>query len=104
MSKLFYITTPEKTRELHNPWHALDLGSGKVMVCVDWRDDHHEAGWSDHPDVMRLPHPVYEPTLPLSDKHVEHLAGRFGICKGHCVHDVIKKAAAENQFMRLYAL
>lgn len=102
--KTFYVTTEEKARELYHPWHGLDLGNGKMLVCVDWRDDHQELHWGDQPEVSRLPHPVFEPNVELSDEHVEHLCGRFNVEKGHCVHHVIKQAGTHDPWMRPHAL
>lgn len=102
--KLLYISSPEHAKTLHSPWHGLDLGNGKTLVCVRWTEEGHEMEWASHPDVIRLPHPIHESTTPLGDEAVQHLNGRYQLQASHTVHHVIKQASAEDPWMRLYVL
>jgi len=102
--KLFYLAPIEKLKEVNSPWHALDLGTGRHLACVRWKDEREEMIWSNHPDVVRLPHPIFESTMPLSDEHLKHLCNRFEVSRDDGVHAVIKQAAKQDPFMRLEVL
>lgn len=102
--RLYYLATKERTAALYHPWHSLDLGNGKHFVCVDWKDEAHELDWSSHPEVIALPHPIFESTVRLTDDHIKHLSGRYVVETGHNVHHVIKQAAKDDPWMRLHVL
>jgi hypothetical protein len=102
--KLLYLTPGERLKDLVNDWHALDLGNGHHLVCVRWRDEASEMAWSEHPDVIPLPHPIFQSTAVIPDEHLVHLRGRFTLQDQSNVHHVIKEAAKEDPWMRLHVL
>lgn len=102
--RLYYLATKERTAAINHSWHALDLGNGKHLVCIDWKDEMSEMQWASHPDVIALPHPILESTVRLTDEHVKHLTGRYPIEVGHNVHHVIKHASNDDPWMRLHVL
>jgi hypothetical protein len=102
--KTFFITTPEHAQELKHEWHGIDLQNGKLMICLRFRDEGHEMEWTSHPDVIRLPHPIFESNIPLTGEHHGNLWQRFALVPGDGIHDVIKQAAKVDPFMRLHVL
>jgi hypothetical protein len=102
--KLFYIATKDRLSEIAGPWHAFDLNNGKHLVCVRWEDELPEMQWSNHPDVIPLPHPIFQSTTAIPDEHLAHLRGRFTLPDQSTVHDVIKEAAKEDSWMRMHVL
>ena len=101
---MFYISTEEHCRELQQEAHWSDLKNGKVLVCVRWRDEGTEVAWSNHPDVIALPHPIFESTVELDEEQCQWLLGRYPMRLGNTVHDLIKLAAKDNPMMRLTVL
>lgn len=89
---------------LSTGWHSLPLGNEKHLVCIDWKNGIAEFHWSSRPDVIPLPHPIFEATVPLSDEHRTHLSRRYTLNPGDNVHHVIKQAAKEDLWMRLWVL
>lgn len=102
--KLFYICPKDETRFIPTGWRALDLGNDKLLVCVNWANDAHEAAWASRPDVIPLPHPIFESATPLTDEHRQHLAGRYKTNSGDTIHHIIKLASREDFGMRLWVL
>lgn len=102
--KLFYIVDRETATQLDVGWRSLELGNGKLLVCINWKNEAHEFAWSSRPDVISLPHPIFESSQALSPEHVQHLAAKFHVTTSHNVHDVIKQAAREDLWMRCYVL
>lgn len=102
--RLFYICHKDTTRHLKAGWHALDLGNNKLLLCVQWADPLQEARWASRPEVISLPHPIFQSNQPLSDNHRAHCAKRFQLEDGHNVHDLIKQAALQDPWMRLHVL
>jgi hypothetical protein len=102
--KLFYISTHAHNRRLRQEWHAIDLGHGKTLTVVRWKDPIHEMKWASHPDVIPLPHPIFQNVEPLTDEQLHHLSRRFNVEKGHNVHHVVKQAARLNPLFRLQVL
>lgn len=102
--KLLYITPREHTKAIVNEWHGLDLGNGMSLVCVRWRDEGAEMAWAEHPDVVRLPHPIFQSTAELPDEHMAHLRGRFELPDKSTVHHVIQQASKHDPWMRLHVL
>jgi hypothetical protein len=102
--KLFYVATPEAAKAIPTGWHSVDLGNGKLLVCVDWRNQAHEEVWAARDDVICLPHPIFEANDGLTAEHREHLSGRFTVNHGDNVHAVIKQAAVIDRWMRLRVL
>jgi len=102
--KLLYIATAERTKEIPAEWHALDLGNGQQLVCIRWRDELPELRWAERPDVIRLPHPIFQSTAVIPDEHLAVLRGRFQLDAGATVHHVIAQAAKDNPWMRVHAL
>jgi hypothetical protein len=102
--KLFYICDKEETAHIPTGFHALDLGNEKLLVCIHWTNEAHEAAWASRPGVICLPHPIFEATQPLTAEHVQHLSGRYQIIAGNNIHDMIKQAAKEDLWMRLRVL
>lgn len=102
--KLLYITTNECVATINADCHWLNLPSGKVLVCVRWRDELPEMEWAAHPDVIRLPHPIFESTVVIPDEHLTHLRGRFTLPDQSNVHHLIKEAAQHDPWMRLHVL
>jgi len=102
--KLFYVVDSEVARQLSVGWRSLSLGNDKLLVCVDWKDEAQEFTWSSRPDVISLPHPVYESSQPLTAEHLQHLTGRFALNSGDNIHAMIKQAAREDLWMRCYVL
>jgi hypothetical protein len=101
--KLFYICDQEPMGAATG-WHAAPLGNGKHLVCIDWKDDAAEAAWAQRAGVIPLPHPIFEAATPLTDEHRQHLAGRYKTNSGDNIHHVIKQAAKEDLWMRLWVL
>lgn len=102
--KLFYIVTLDHMKDMPFAWHSLDLGNGKLLACIDWKSDPHEHHWAQREGVLPLPHPIFEASTPLSDEHLKHLSGRYAIGTTINVHDVIRQAAKEDLWMRLWVL
>jgi hypothetical protein len=102
--KLLYVTTGERMAAINADCHGLDLGNGKVLVCVRWRDELYEVGWAEHPEVIRLPHPIFQSTAVIPDEHLSHLRGRFTLPDQSTVHHVIQEAAKDDPWMRLHVL
>lgn len=100
MVKSYYITTPVHARELHHAWHGIDLGNGKLLVAVDWHNAAHEQGWTDHADVVSLPHPVWDAGVKLSDEHRTHLSEKFGCQDGDTILHLIRKVCCEHPIMK----
>lgn len=102
--KLFYICDEETTKHISTGFHSLPLGNGKLLVCVQWSNEAHEAAWAKREGVIALPHPIHEATQALTDVHLQHLSRRYPVTKGHNIHHVIKHAAKEDLWMRLWVL
>lgn len=102
--RLYYIAPIEQAQKVTSEMHALDLGNGKHLVCVQWRDELSEMQWAAHPDVIALPHPILESTVRLADEHIKHLSGRYPVEVGDNVHHVIKHVAKDDPWMRLHVL
>jgi hypothetical protein len=102
--KLFYICSAETTRYIPTGYHSLSLGNDKLLVCIHWTNEAHEHAWSSRPDVISLPHPIFEATQTLAEEHVQHLTGRYAVTTAHNIHHVIKEAAKEDLWMRLRVL
>lgn len=101
--RLFYITTPEAAATL-NGWHSINLPNGKLLICVDWKDTMQELAWRSRPDVISLPHPIFEASTPLATEHIQHFAGKYPLEEGHNIHHVIKHASKEDPWMRMHVL
>jgi hypothetical protein len=102
--KLFYVVDKETTQHIGTGWHSLDLGNNKLLVCIHWKDEAHEAAWASRPDVISLPHPIYEAAVPLTDEHVRHLSATFPQAVGGNIHSIIKEASKRDLWMRCYVL
>ena len=103
--KLYYLAPASRIKEIAHDCHWLALdGSEYVLVCVRWRDEIHEMQWSNNPDIIRLPHPIFESAAKLGDLAAAHLSKRFTIDGQHTVHDLIKQASLEDAWMRLHVL
>jgi len=103
--KFFYLIPVEMVHEpKHIGSHSLDLGNGKALICIDWKDDFQEAEWCAKPGVMALPHPIFQMSEPLLDEHLTHLNGRFQLEHGDNIHHLIKQAALHDPWMRLHVL
>lgn len=102
--KLFYLSSLEHARTVPHTWHALELGNGKVLTCIHWQDEAAEMQWSNHPDVIPLPHPIFQSTTAIPDEHLAHLRGRFTLPDQSNIHHVIKEAAKEDSWMRMHVL
>ena len=102
--KLFYICDEETTKHIPTGWHSIDLGEGKLLVCIQWTNEAHEAAWAARPGVVSLPHPIHEATQSLSAEHVRHLSRRYPVSTGHNVHHLIKHVSKEDLWMRLWVL
>ena len=98
--KGYHITTQERLDALRNENERVDLGNGKFVVCVKWKDEGHEAEWTRHPEVINLPHPLFQSQELLSSEHIEHLSRRYSIQAGHTAQDFVKEAMKENPFFR----
>jgi len=85
-------------------YRAINLGNGKGLVCIDWRDELAELNWVKSPGVVPLPHPYLEQSIPLADEHVEYLSQRFAVQKGHNIHDLIREAVKVEPMMRVWAV
>lgn len=102
--RLFYIVSPEMTQHIGTGWHSVDLGNGKLLVCVDWKNGAKELAWSEQPGVISLPHPIFESTVPLTDEHLSHLNKYFQLENGDTVHRLIKQASRHDPWMRVHVL
>jgi hypothetical protein len=102
----FYYIVPLKvaTEPRHVASHWFEIGEEKALICIDWKDDDHELAWSSRPEVISLPHPVFEASAPLTDEHHSHLQHHFQLQKGDNVHHVIKQAAKHDPWMRIHVL
>lgn len=101
--RLFYITTLEAAQTL-NGWHSIALPNDKILLCVDWNNPVAELEWRSRPDVISLPHPIFESSATLSTEHLKHLCGKYPLTANHTVHHVIKMACCEDPWMRIHVL
>jgi hypothetical protein len=102
--KLYYVSTTEQLGKLVHEWHALDLGNGHHLTCVRWRDEATEMQWASHPDVIALPHPIFQSAAVVPDEPLAHLRDRFELPDGATVHHVIQSASKDDPWMRLHVL
>ena len=102
--KLFYVTGEPGRYECPRQWHSLKLYAGTHLLCVDWRDSQEEAEFAAREDVLPLPHPIFEATKPLTDEHLKHLSVRYKFDTGATVHDLLKQAALEDPWFRVWVL
>jgi hypothetical protein len=103
--KFFYVIPVEMVHAPANIGsHSLDLGNGKALICIDWKDDFQEAEWCAREGVMPLPHPIFQMAEPLQDEHIAHLKGRFAFNNGDNIHHLIRQAAKLDPWMRLHVL
>jgi hypothetical protein len=55
--------------------HGIDLPDGRLLVSAHFPDNHSNIElWESHPNVESLPHPIFEGTKPIEDRHVQALA------------------------------
>ena len=101
--KLFYVVTQDALATVKFGHRYLDLGSGKALMCIDWKSEVAEMQWAALPGVWALPHPVFEQGIPLTDEHLAHLSSRYPVEKGHNVHDLLKMVAKDEPLMRVWA-
>lgn len=94
--------------------HYIDLPNGHILLSADFHSEWCEETWHAHPEVARLPHPVYEGKVTLSDlvnlpeheqkqfrpHHLDAL-GAVGIQEHHTVWDVHRIASAIYPLVRL---
>jgi hypothetical protein len=81
--------------------HGIDLPDGRILLSAHFPESHHSIEtWEAREGVEPLPHPVFEGSAALGDKHVAALA-HLGIKKGHTVLDVAKAAAGAHPLMKL---
>lgn len=74
--------------------HA-DEDAGTVVVKINMKDEITEEWWCSQPGVEPLPHPIIDHGKPVKDEHADKLK-KFGVKKGHTIHDVIEKIAAHH--------
>lgn len=58
---------------------CVELVEGHLLICTDFDNDWAEGEWHAHPEVARLAHPQFEPTVPLAHLHQkpEHAHKQF---------------------------
>jgi hypothetical protein len=107
MLNTFYITdraTMEVHKDFFHPqlgFHGIDLPDGRILLSAHFPTNHWNIeNWERQPGVEKLPHPIFEGTQPIEDRHVEALS-HLGIAKGHTVIDVARVAAAIHPLMKL---
>jgi hypothetical protein len=94
--------------------HYIDLPDGMILLSTDFATETTEAIWHAHPEVARLPHPIYESGVKLNDLHqkAEHAHKQFrahhlaalaaiGITGEHTIFDVHRIASAINPLVKL---
>jgi len=102
--KLFYITTLNRLKMVRRSWHVIDLGNDKVLACIDWKECQEESVFASFPDVICLPHPIFESRDNLTAEHVKHLSGKFTATTDHNIHHIIQQAVKEDLWMRIRVL
>jgi hypothetical protein len=114
-STRFSDAFPHPTVNLFHPvggahWVSLEDGWNLVAASVD-HSEFSEVEWGSHPNVAVLPHPVFEPTMKLSElldskqhrftpAHQKALAA-IGVTGDHTVWDVHRIARKLHPLCRL---
>ena len=99
--KLLYICS-KQIHQIHSHHmaesHYIDLPNGEVLVAAQFRNDHLESTFSDHPDVQALPHPFSgDPVGPEIAGKLAHI----GVEKHHRHHHVGEKAGKVHPLMKM---